>query len=122
MNGIVFFHSAALEEVVEFHTQELGGVVWLEQTGCTIVRHGNLLAGFCRAEQAQTDGLITLFAETREEVDEYHGRLCAVAAAAPRFNDAYGIYHFYAVDPEGRPLEIQCFDERPPLGEWEDMC
>lgn len=115
MNGIVFFRTACLGDVVRFFTERLGGEVWLEQSGCTIVRHGNLLVGFCGAEEAQTDGLITLFADDRSEVDAMYGRLVDVASTRPRHNPEYAIYHFYGTDPDGRPFEIQCFDQRPDL-------
>ena len=115
MNGIVFFGTEHLEDIVAFHTGRLGAVVWLEQPACTILRHGNLIVGFCRAQRAQTDGLITLVVDHRSEVDEVYERLEDVASSQPRYNAEYAIYHFYGTDPEGRPFEVQCFDEAPPL-------
>ena len=115
MNGIVFFQTAIHDEVVRFHLERLGGQTWLEQPACTIIRHGNLLVGFCRADPAQTDGLVTLFSDDRADVEELYRRLGDVATSELRYNEIYGIFHFYGSDPEGRAFEVQCFDERPEL-------
>ena len=115
MNGIVFFRTASLSQIVDFHTHELGGAVWLEQKDCTILQHGNLLVGFCRGEEPETGGLVTLFVDTRKEVDDIYHRLQRFATNMPRYNSDYAIYHFYGADPEGRPFEVQSFDRRPEL-------
>jgi len=61
MAGIIFFETAALDRMVDFYTERLDASVWLEQAGCTILRHENLLIGFCGGDRAETDGTITLF-------------------------------------------------------------
>ncbi len=81
----------------------------LGQPGIVILRHGNLLVGFHRQPEVDLDGLLTFFYKTRAEVDEMYARLRGIAAAEPRENPKYQIYHFFAVDPEGRKIEFQQF-------------
>ncbi|MHA1924798.1 MAG: VOC family protein [Candidatus Thorarchaeota archaeon] len=90
MAGIIFFRTKNLDAIIQFYTERLGMTVWLEQKGCTILHHGNLLLGFCEKDVCETEGVITFFSETRNYVDMM-------------------IYQFYATDPEGRTLEFQSF-------------
>lgn len=109
MAGIIFLRTAKFDEVRAFYTETIGMTVWLEQPDIAILRHGNLLIGFHQQSQADLDGLITFFYETAAEVVQMHARLRNVAAAEPRENPKYQIYHFYATDPEGRKIEFQQF-------------
>jgi hypothetical protein len=93
-------------------------VVWIEQKGCTILNHGNLLLGFCQKDVCETEGVITFFSEAREDVDKMYSELQDIATTMPVENDTYKIYQFYATykiyqfyatDPEGRTLEFQSF-------------
>jgi hypothetical protein len=63
-------------------------------------------APFCAPE---TDGILTLYYDTRAAVDEQREALADVATDDPRVNEAYDIYQFFAEDPEGRTLEFQTF-------------
>ena len=109
MAGIVFLRTARFDAVRTFYTERVGMAVWLEQPGIAILRHGNLLIGFHCQPEADLDGLITFFYETRDEVDEMHARLHGIATGEPKENPKYGIYHFFALDPEGRKIEFQQF-------------
>lgn len=109
MSGIIFYNTTILDELVAFYQNQLGMTIWLQQAGCTILQHGNLLLGFCSSDQPQTDGLITLFFESAEEVDRIYARLEGMADGAPRINEKYQIYHFFTKDPESRGLEFQTF-------------
>jgi catechol 2,3-dioxygenase-like lactoylglutathione lyase family enzyme len=109
MAGIVFLRTATFEKVRAFYTETIGMSVWLEQPDVSILRHGNLLLGFHQQPQADLDGLITFFYETAAEVDEMYARLRDLATAEPKENPKYGIYHFFATDPEGRKIEFQQF-------------
>ena len=109
MAGIVFLRTAKLGEIRAFYTDEVGMTVWLEQPDIAILRHENLLIGFHRQPQADLDGLITFFYETRGEVDQMFARLRDVTTSEPKENPKYGIYHFFGVDPEGRKIEFQQF-------------
>jgi len=109
MAGIVFFKTEALAALEDFYTRRLGMRVWLRQTDCTILQHGNLLLGFCARSVLEKPGVITFFYESREEVDAMHNDLRDIAEGSPAENAKYRIYQFFAHDPEGRLLEFQCF-------------
>lgn len=110
MSGIVFLKTAAFDAVTAFYTSRLEMEEWLRQPDVTILKHGNLLLGFHRQPAPDTAGLITFFYGTRAEVDAMHANLRDAATSAPRRNDRYDIYHFFARDPEGRALEFQSFE------------
>jgi catechol 2,3-dioxygenase-like lactoylglutathione lyase family enzyme len=109
MSGIVFLGTNALEEIVEFYRSRMGMVLWIEQEECTILRHDNLILGFCQREDADTGGVITFWHGTNKEVDEEYERLKDIAEGPPKVNERYNIYHFYLPDPEGRKVEVQRF-------------
>jgi catechol 2,3-dioxygenase-like lactoylglutathione lyase family enzyme len=109
MAGIIFFETAALDRTVDFYTERLDASVWLEQAGCTILRHENFLLGFCGGDRAETDGTITLFYDDQSAVDGMYDRLDDRAHGSPEVNEQYDIYQFFADDPEGRTLEFQTF-------------
>ena len=109
MSGIVFFATERLEEVVDFYCEDVGASVWLEQTDCTILQYDNLLFGFCDRETADTEGILTFVSETNAEVDAAYEALADRADGEPHENGRYGIYHFFAEDPEGRAIEFQRF-------------
>lgn len=115
MSGITFLKTEDLEEIVTFYKDALDMVEWVVQDGCTILKHGNMLLGFCQAPISDTEGVITFFYNDKEKVDSMHHRLEDTADQAPKENTRYNIYNFYAVDPEGRTLEFQTFlHELPP--------
>ena len=114
MNGIVFFRTQRLEHLRRFYLDEVGCEIWLEQADCLILRHGNLLLGFCDRDAADLQGTITFVYDTREEVDRMFDRLRAAATTEPDYNPKYRIYHFFAKDPEGRAIEFQRFEEPVP--------
>ena len=72
MSGIVFFKTKILEKIVEFYINEIEMSIWLEQKDCTIIKHGNLLLGFCQRDTPDIEGMITFFYPTREEVDKMY--------------------------------------------------
>ena len=109
MAGLVFFGTANLDATVGFYTKRLGMKVWLEQEGCTLLEHGNFLLGFCKRKEPQVEGVITLFYEKKESVDEMYSQLKDISTSSPITNKRYNIYQFYAKDPEGRTLEFQTF-------------
>lgn len=109
MTGITFFATTAHDDVVEFYRDRLGAEEWLVQPDCTVLRYDNMLFGFCDREEAETDGILTFVVDDRAAVDAAHERLADVARGPPRENDRYEIYQFFADDPEGRAVEVQCF-------------
>jgi nitroreductase len=109
MSGILFFKSKDKDKVEQFYRTQIGMEVWLEQADCVILRHGNLLLGFCDREELDTCGMITLFYPTKAEVDAMYIKLKDLAIARPKDNGKYQIYHFFAEDPEKRVVEFQAF-------------
>jgi catechol 2,3-dioxygenase-like lactoylglutathione lyase family enzyme len=109
MSGILFLNTPDLDAVRKFYQAKIGMSLWLDQGDCTILQHGNLMLGFCQGDFISLGGIITFFYESDEEVDEIYQKLVSEAESPPRVNDKFGIYHFYAKDPEGRHLEFQCF-------------
>jgi hypothetical protein len=134
MAGIVFYQTDSLDDVASFYRDRVGMGLWLDQGVCRILRHGNMLLGFCsRTERetgsgasdsaglnrngcADTTGVITFFFPRTDDVDRAYRELADVAVSEPRHNERIGIYHFYAKDPEGRDIEFQCFEH--PI-DWE---
>ena len=122
MAGIVFYQTEQYEELSRFYTEVLEMSIWLEQKNYLILQHGNLLLGFCEGESADRNGIITLFYPQRERVDTMYQQLKEHAQAPPVINEQYGIYHFFASDPEGRLLEFQTFLHRlPPYMTGEEL-
>ena len=109
MAGIVFLKTQRIEHMEEFYTRKIDMQIWLRQEDCIILKHENLLLGFCERSEFESSGTITFFYTTTEEVDAMYGRLRDVAHGAPEVNEKYHIYRFYAHDPEKRILEFQCF-------------
>ncbi|ACV46431.1 MULTISPECIES: VOC family protein [Halomicrobium] len=118
MSGIVFFRTENRAETVSFYTDRLGFDVWLEQDGgCTILAYDNLLVGFCDGTETETDGIVTVVLDDEAAVDDCHADLADVARGPPKPNDDFGIYQFFATDPDGRTVEVQTFQhETPPVG------
>ncbi|MBW6514238.1 MAG: nitroreductase family protein [Candidatus Syntrophosphaera sp.] len=110
MSGIVFYKTKQLADTVKFYREKIGMEVWLDQGPCCILKSGNLLLGFCEGPEAETSGVITFFYDRREEVDAMYAKMKGLARHAPRLNEKFHIYHFYASDPEGRTLEFQHFE------------
>ncbi|MFC7227009.1 VOC family protein [Salinirubellus salinus] len=108
--GIVFFRTGALDAVVDFYTKRVGATVWREQPDCTILEYDGFHFGFCDRADPETDGILTFVVPDRGGVDAAHERLAAAARETPHLNETYGIYQFFADDPEGRVVEFQCFE------------
>lgn len=109
MAGIIFFRTTMLQDIVDFYVNEAGMHIWLEQAECVILNHGNFLLGFCERDVPETQGCITLFYPTKEDVDVMYDQLKHISTSEPVVNDRYEIYQFFTEDPEGRTLEFQAF-------------
>jgi len=108
--GIVFFRTADRDEVVEFYTDRVGASVWREQPDCTILAYEGFHFGFCERPDPETDGILTFVVPDRTGVDAAHERLGEATVEDPHHNETYGIYQFFAEDPEGRTVEFQVFE------------
>ncbi len=95
---------------------------WVVQSGCTILKHGNMLLGFCQAPVSDIEVTLTFFYSDPKSVDSMHEILEDTADGPPSVNERYNIYNFFAVDPEGRTLEFQTFrHELPPYMDGEEL-
>jgi hypothetical protein len=83
--------------------------MWLRQEDCIVLRHENLLLGFCMRLEVDRSGIITFFYKTKGEVDAMYDALRDIAHDAPKINEKYQIYHFFTADPENRVVEFQSF-------------
>ena len=119
MSGIVFKKTKMLEEITTFYKQKLKMKLWLDQKTCKIFEKGNLQIGFCQADKAEKDGIITYYYNSKEKVDQIYKQLSKEIKIlkSPQENNKYNIYQFFAEDPEGRTLEFQTFlhDTKPYL-------
>ena len=95
MSGLIFYRTTRLDEVSKFYLEDVGMSLWLDQGACRIFKMGNLLLGFCKREESETEGIITFFFDTRGEVDAMFDKFSCTAEKAPRYNPDYDIYHFF---------------------------
>lgn len=109
MSGIIFFKTKNLRLIKDFYIERIGMELWREQADCIILKHGNLLLGFCQREEPDIQGIITFVYENTDQVYNMYKKFRAEAIAEPVVNEKYNIYHFFAKDPEGRLVEFQNF-------------
>ena len=109
MAGLIFFKTGDLELVRKFYIERMGMELWHDQGMCIILRHGNLLLGFCQGERDAGEPCITFLYESQGLVDEAYAQLKDIATTDPALNVRFNIYHFWGKDPEGRTLEFQVF-------------
>jgi len=114
MSGLVFLGTKKMDEINEFYINKIGMKLWLNQGGCRIFQHGNMLLGFCERDEANTEGIYTFFYETREELDAVYLKFAEISENPPRYNSEYDIYHFFCRDPENRIIELQKFENNIP--------
>lgn len=114
--SIIFFGCQDLRRIREFYGEFLEFSLYKDQGSCLIYElpGGNYL-GYCQhleKQIAEKSPIITLLCDTKSEVDEFYHFFKQADRSLdqpPRVNEKYNIYHFFARDPEGYPLEIQCF-------------
>lgn len=109
MAGIVFLKTHDLDMIRDFYISKIGMKLWLEQAECIILRHGNMLLGFCKGKEIDNKGIITFFYDTKQSVDKMYRVFKADALDVPKNNPKYRIYHFFVHDPENRLIEFQNF-------------
>jgi catechol 2,3-dioxygenase-like lactoylglutathione lyase family enzyme len=118
---IAFYPSRDLEANRAFYEGMLGLPLARDQQSCQIfaVTGGGYL-GFCHHDRLPDDGeeqhLGLILTLVTDEVDAVHARLDTLGVATdgvPRWNERYGIYHFFTRDPDGYRVEVQRF--RDPL-------
>ncbi|GMV89081.1 MAG: hypothetical protein AMXMBFR81_20120 [Chthonomonas sp.] len=110
--GITFLPTADLEATHRFYSGVLGLDLVLDQGSCRIYRVvGTSYWGFCEraAPTAPEQVVLTVCSD---DVDARHRRFESSGLPTdgpPRTHAAFGIYHFYARDPNGYRIEVQRF-------------
>ncbi len=115
---IAFYPCHDLGATRDFYERDLGLRLERDQGSCLIfgVAGGGYL-GFCQHERplAEHPGLIlTLVLDDVDGVYQRLKRRAVETEGPPKLNEPFGIYHFFARDPDGYRLEVQRFLE--PLG------
>jgi catechol 2,3-dioxygenase-like lactoylglutathione lyase family enzyme len=111
-----FYGVRDLAATRDFYERDLGLRLARDQGSCLIFAAGSAFIGFCgRDEGFEIDGsLAPILTLVSEAVDAHYARLRSLGVeteAPPRHNERYGIYHFFARDPDGYRVEIQRFDD-----------
>jgi catechol 2,3-dioxygenase-like lactoylglutathione lyase family enzyme len=110
---ITFVYTRDLERSARFYAEVLGLELVLDQGACRIFRvAGEGFLGVCRdpARGVVPEGVTLTF--VTPEVDAWHERLAAAGVTLegpPRETPAFGIYNFFARDPDGYRIEFQRF-------------
>jgi len=115
---IAFYPCHDLAATTDFYTRDLGLKLARDQGSCVILKvaAGGYL-GFCQheGELPRHPGVIlTLLIGEVDETYRHLLRLGVETEAPPKLNERFGIYHFFARDPDGYRVEVQRFVE--PLG------
>ena len=112
---ITFIYVADLARSASFYGTGLGFTLVLDQGGCLIYEvTPTSYLGVCdaRPEKVGVSGALVTF--VTDDVDAWHDRAVEAGATivqAPRHNEQYEIYNFFAEDPDGNRFEVQRFDD-----------
>jgi len=110
---ISFYPCHDLSATRDFYERDLGLELARDQETCLIFRvTATAFVGFCQHEGdlPKHKGLIITL--VTENVDGVYSRLKQLGVeteAPPKLNERYGIYHFFARDPDEYKLEVQRF-------------
>jgi catechol 2,3-dioxygenase-like lactoylglutathione lyase family enzyme len=111
---IAFYPCHDLEATRNFYERDLCLPLVRDQGSCLIfgvTKHAYL--GFCQHDSVpEHRGLIITL--LTDDVDGFYHRLRKLGIeteAAPKQNDTYRIYHFFALDPDGYRVEVQRFTQ-----------
>lgn len=112
---IAFYPCHDLAATTDFYTRDVGLALARDQKSCVIFKVASeAYVGFCQheGEIPYHEGvIITLLTEEVDEVYQRLLRLNVETEGKPKQNDSFGIYHFFARDPDGYRLELQRFSE-----------
>jgi catechol 2,3-dioxygenase-like lactoylglutathione lyase family enzyme len=111
---IPFYPVHDLAATRDFYQRELGLEIERDEARCLIFRAADGYLGFCLSEDAlpSHEGLtLSLVAPDVAAVDQRLRRLGVEIELAPRRNEHYRIYHFFARDPDGYRVEVRRFIE-----------
>jgi catechol 2,3-dioxygenase-like lactoylglutathione lyase family enzyme len=117
---ITFVPVTALAMSAQFYETVLLLPLEVDQNNVRIYRvaEGGYL-GICQSETARASDDRLMITFVTADVDGWYQRLMAQGVSvdgAPRINERYQIYHFFARDPDGYRLEVQRFLHPFPAG------
>jgi len=114
---IGFYPCRDLSATTAFYGQ-LGLTLARDQGSCVIFRvAAGAYLGFCEHDRPSPEHPGLILTLLLDDVDAAYRRLSELSAETegpPQVNERFGIYHFFARDPEGYRLEVQRFLD--PLG------
>lgn len=114
--SITFIYSSDLEASDAFYGGILGLELILDQGACRI--YGltpTSSVGVCSHRDPEPAG--TILTIVSADVEGWYRHLVergVSVAEAPAYNERFGIYHFFASDPDGHTIEIQRFESTRP--------
>ncbi len=110
---ITFLYTRDLVQTAHFYEEVLALPLVLDQGSCRIYRVADAAyVGFCERAAAPEEPRGILFTLVTPDVDGWYAYLQQHNVPfdkAPALNEAYGIYHCFARDPNGYIIEIQRF-------------
>jgi catechol 2,3-dioxygenase-like lactoylglutathione lyase family enzyme len=118
--ALPFFPVRDLAATRDFYTRDLGLRLARDQGTCLILAAGGAYLGFCQSAAAERSATVADTSEgiivtlVTDAVDAWYTRLRRLGIeteGAPRHDARFGIYHFFARDPDGYRVEVQRFDE-----------
>lgn len=114
---ITFIYVDDLDISRVFYEELMGFPLVLDQGKCRIVQttkgRGGLL-GYCQADGRSKESRGVILTFVTPDVDSWYRYLCnneLELLGEPKFNQEFGIYHFFMKDPDGHLLEIQHFQD-----------
>jgi catechol 2,3-dioxygenase-like lactoylglutathione lyase family enzyme len=116
LDGLIAFYPCHdLEATRNFYERDLCLPLVRDQGNCLIFKvTRGAYVGFCQHAEAVPDHKGLIVTLLTNDVDGLYRRLRQLnteTEAAPKLNDTYRIYHFFAHDPDGYSIEIQRFVE-----------
>lgn len=111
---IGFYPTRDLPATHDFYVNVLGLTLWRDQGTCHIYEvAGGGYIGFCQRDDVNIPNNVVLTL-VLDDVDGVYATLQVAGVeceAAPKLNEQYSIYHFYARGPNGERVEVQRFED-----------
>ncbi|MCW5939733.1 MAG: VOC family protein [Fimbriimonadaceae bacterium] len=109
---ITFLPVRDLARSSQYYRDKMGLTLALDQGSCQILRVSpGVFLGLCESATLSEPARVIL-TWVVDDVDAWHERLTirgVLTDGRPRENPKFGIYHFFAEDPDGHRVEVQRF-------------
>jgi catechol 2,3-dioxygenase-like lactoylglutathione lyase family enzyme len=122
---ITFLMVKDLGATADYYERVLGMPLAVDQGSCRIYQVvGQAYVGFCERPESADSARNVILTLVTPDVDAWYERLKGLGVhleKPPAVNPRYGIYHFFARDPDGYLVEIQRFlDPVMPMANGEE--